>query len=551
MMNCNKIIIILLPFFLFNGKAVSAQVWQWSMLVKGAKEGGGTARAFLWIPPDCSKVKGVVIAQNNMEEISILGNHRFRNAMSDLGFAEIWVSPSFDHLFNFKEGAGETFDGMMRDLANSSGYEELRYAPVVAMGHSAAASWPYYFAAWNPARTLAAISVSGQWPYFRSPVFAPDIWSKKQNIDFIPCLETMGEYEAANTWSFEGLNERQQHPLMPLTMLACPAEGHFATMQKKIDFIAFYIKKAAQYRLPKNIIPGVPPKLIPINPGKTGWLADKWRYNEKPTASAAPFNKYTGDKSQAFWFFDKETVTASEKYQSAYRNMKADLLGYIQDGKVVPQRNTHQQVDLIFQPQKDGITFTLMPTFLDTVPGAHIRTSEWTGLPVGSPVGHAKSGGPIVIDKVSGPFTKVGNNTFAIHMERGAFPNLQSYQLWFAAKHPGDKIYKPAIQQARMNIPARNTEGIEQHILFPTISDQKQGTPSIKLSAISDAHVPVYYYVLEGPAEIKGTRLLFTKIPPKAKFPVKVTIVAWQYGSSIEPKLKTAEPMERTFYIIK
>lgn len=41
-------------------------------------------------------------------------------------------------------------------------YIELKYTPVVGIGHSAAASWPYYFGAWNPERTLACISVSGQ-----------------------------------------------------------------------------------------------------------------------------------------------------------------------------------------------------------------------------------------------------------------------------------------------------------------------------------------------------------------------------------------------------
>jgi len=38
---------------------------------------------------------------------------------------------------------------------------------------------------------------------------------------------------------------------------------------------------------------------------------------------------------------------------------------------------------------------------------------------------------------------------------------------------------------------------------------------------------------------------------PRAKFPVKVTVVAWQYGRVLEPKLKTAEPVEQTFSIVK
>ena len=236
-----KIFFLLLSFVIVQN--ISAQstdnaVWQWSVNVDGHLDHNKDSRAFLWIPPDCERVRGVVIAQNNMEESSILENACLRKAMGDIGFAEIWVSPSFDHLFRFNEGAGDIFNKMMDSLAEISGYSELRYAPVVTLGHSAAASWPYYFAAWAPGRTVAALSVSGQWPYFRSPVFAPDIWSKNQSIDSVPCLETMGEYENGENWATEGLKERQEHPLMPLSMLACPAEGHFATTGKKAAYLA-------------------------------------------------------------------------------------------------------------------------------------------------------------------------------------------------------------------------------------------------------------------------------------------------------------------------
>jgi hypothetical protein len=120
---------------------------------KSEKPEFGPARAFLWVPPDCRLVRGVVVAQDNMQERSILEDPRFRRTLSDLGFAEVWVSPPFDHLFRFTEGAGETFDGIMQELAASSGYAELQFAAVVPMGHSAAASWPYYFATWSPGRT--------------------------------------------------------------------------------------------------------------------------------------------------------------------------------------------------------------------------------------------------------------------------------------------------------------------------------------------------------------------------------------------------------------
>jgi hypothetical protein len=532
-------------FFLFLHTA-SAQDWQWSVPLKGEK---GPARAFLWIPPNCKYVRGVILAQNNMEEISILESPAFRKTMADIGFAEVWVSPFFDHTFNFTKGAGETFNAFMDSLAQVSGYEELQYAPIVGLGHSAAASWPYYFGAWNPERTLACISVSGQWPYFRHPQFAPDIWRKEQSIDFIPSLETMGEYEAAATWSAEGLKERIGHPFMPLSMLAAPGEGHFATSERKNEYLAFFIRKAAQYRLPEKASAGSPPKLKPIDPTKTGWLADMWRLHQPPTAPAAPVGKYNGDTTQAFWFFDKEMVQKTEAFQSRYRGLKPQLVGFVQEGKMAPQKNSHLQIDLKFLPEKDGITFRLETAFYDTVPGGSPRPENWTGLPEGSPIGHATEGGPIVIEKVSGPFRQVGPNTFAIQLEKGLEATTKNYVLTFVAKHPGDATYKPAVQQAQLIIPAKIEEGEEQTILFPAIPDQRVANKCIMLKATSTANVPVSYYVLEGPAEVKGAELKFTKIPPKAKFPVRVTVVAWQYGLNGFRKLKSAEPVSQTFYI--
>jgi hypothetical protein len=54
--------------------------------------------------------------------------------------------------------------------------------------------------------------------------------------------------------------------------------------------------------------------------------------------------------------------------------------------------------------------------------------------------------------------------------------------------------------------------------------------------------------VREGPALVSedGT-LTFTPIPPRGKYPVMVTVVACQWGRSMDPKLQTAQPVEHTF----
>jgi len=525
--------------------------WQWSVTVKAEKPEGGPSRAWLWIPPNCERIRGVVVAQHNMEEISILENPKFRQGLAELGFAEVWVAPFFDHLFRFNEGAGDTFKDMMSRLAEESGYTELNFTPVAPIGHSAAASWPYYFAAWAPERTLCALSVSGQWPYFRHKDWAPDIWGDR-TIDFIPCLESMGEYEAAGTWSREGLKERQEHPKMPLTMLANPAQGHFASTEQKVEQLIFYLKKAVQYRVPKGWDATSAPKLIPIDPTQTGWLADKWHRDKPPTAPPAPIGQYKGDPKEAFWFFDEEHARETERYQAAFRGLKPQLVGYVQNGAMVAQKNSHLQVDLKFEPEADGVTFKLTGAFYDHVPAVSSRLTDWSLLPTNAPLGHARSGA-ISIDPISGPFEKLSADTFAVRFQKETLQvtNARNYALVFAATHPGDAEYKAAVQQAQMFVPLRNTQGREQHISFPEIPNQRAGIKSLKLRATSDAGMPVHYFVREGPAEVDGDVLKFTPIPPRAKFPVKVTVVAWQYGRAADPKLKTAEPVERTFSIVQ
>jgi hypothetical protein len=99
------------------------------------------------------------------------------------------------------------------------------------------------------------------------------------------------------------------------------------------------------------------------------------------------------------------------------------------------------------------------------------------------------------------------------------------------------------VQQALLRIPLRNTEGQPQTIEFDPIA------ADLKLHARSSSGEKVRFYVREGPAEIVDDTLRLTPLPPRAKKPVEITVVAWQWGRSMEPKLQTAEPVSRTFVI--
>lgn len=164
-----------------------AAEYQWSVPIETviSTETQGHPRAFLWIPPGCKRLRGVVVGQHNMEEEQIFENSVFRKTLADLDLALIWVTPPLDLFFRFDQGAGEHFDAMLKSLVQQSGYTELALVPVVPIGHSAAASYPWHFGFWAPDRTLAALSVSGQWPYYKDKNSAD--WGDR-TLDGVPGL---------------------------------------------------------------------------------------------------------------------------------------------------------------------------------------------------------------------------------------------------------------------------------------------------------------------------------------------------------------------------
>ena len=536
--------------------AVHAAEWQWSVTVNPvtSKETNKPPRAFLWIPPTCKQVRGVVVGQHNMEEEGILEHAAFRQAMGEIGFAEVWVSPCLDRTFDFTHGAGENFEAMMKALAAESGYRELANAPVVPIGHSACASFPWNFAAWNPGRTLAAISVSGQWPLFsdrEKDTEQPALGNR--TFDGVPGLVTMGEYEWAENRFADGAKLRSRHPQWPLTALGEPGAGHFDFSDRKVAYIAAYIRTAAKYRLPAVSPLDGPVEMTPIDPTKQGWLFERVHMAKGPSTPAAPVGQYKGKPEDAFWIFDGELAKETEALGAGEKGKKVQLLGYRQKDGITPQTNgLHAQVRLKFEPIDDGLTFKLRGDFLDTVPEG--RPEKWVGQPKDSVVAHGADPEHIRISRICGPVQQLAPDTFAIRFYRMGMDNpRRSNDIWLLAEHPGDATYRRIIQQSQMGIPLTNKQGADQTITFPAIPDQKTGVKTIPLQATSSLPgSKVHYYVLAGPAEVvDDDHLVITPVPPRSRSPITVTVVAWQWGRSINPQVKTAIPVERNFTISK
>lgn len=527
-------VIFLLLFF--SVKSFS-QVWQWSVAVDSvvSDETKDHPTAFLWIPENCKQVLGVVVGQHNMIEQGIFEHPVFRKAMSEIGFAIVWVSPMFNMSFDFNKDAGEDFNYMMKKLADSSGYKEVEFAPVVPIGHSAAATYPWNFAAWKPEKTLAVISVHGDAPQTKLTGYGgANVDWQNRNIDGVPGLFVMGEYEWWEDRITSGFDFVSKHPKTPITFFCDAGHGHFDYSDALVKYLALYIKKAAAYRLPPVMLLDKPASLKFVEPAN-GWLVDRWRKDSLPIAVAAPYKNYKGDRYFSSWCFDKEMCKAMEMFYAATRGKKQQYLGFMQNGEIVKPDKSHANYNLKFIPENDGISFHLKTFFADSLRMMQIPE-------------HAKTSPHI--NKITGPVRKINDSTFQICFDRLGFNNRKrSNDIWLIAFNNGDEKYKSAVQQLNLKFPLFNTEGREQQILFDSIPNQKAETKFIPLKATSTANLPVQFYVREGPAYVDGNILRFTKLLPRSKIPVRIIVVAWQYG--IKGKIQSAKAVERVFYKTK
>jgi hypothetical protein len=88
-------------------------------------------------------------------------------------------------------------------------------------------------------------------------------------------------------------------------------------------------------------------------------------------------------------------------------------------------------------------------------------------------------------------------------------------------------------------------------IQWPAIGDQPAGVKTVALHAVSSSGLPVDYYVIAGPAVVDGHTLRITDVPVGSKWPVKVTVAAYQWGRMTAPQYQSAEPVTQVFYLVK
>jgi hypothetical protein len=516
---------------------ISAVEWQFAVDV-GPKNG----RAFMWIPPTCQKVRGVILGQQVILEKVALEDPHIREAAARECLATVLIIPSIFKDFDEAGKGGETLQAVLNQVAEASGYSEIARAPILPIGHSGGAIPAWNLCYWNPQRCFGLVAVKA------APIHPP-IYSPKANVDGVPILDVSGQYESwGNPAGFTAeyhwrwvrgslLEFRAIGARSLMSELVEPGVTHFGWGPELAEYVALFIQKAAHYRIPIDTPIEEIPKLIEISLAD-GWLTDI-TLMDRPNFRAAQFSEFKGDKLLAFWHLDEELAKANEAFGKNNRNKKLQMLSFVEDDKVLPSQWLEE---LKFRPVSDGMTIKVRAEYL-------AETPPEMSFPKKLKLSH--SPGKIkyrLIGGWSGGGEQISDDTFRIRFDRFGITK-PSGTIMVMAYNEGDKDFAYAEQAVQIKFPVKNTAGIPQRIAFEPIPDRLFSTKPVFLKAVSDAGLPVEFCVVAGPAEINENVLTLTTIPSKTKFPVKLTVAAYQWGRFDGKMVQSAEPVLQSFLI--
>ncbi|SNT35558.1 hypothetical protein SAMN05421770_10883 [Granulicella rosea] len=518
-----------------------ATVWQYSVPL----EQGTERRAYLWIPPACSHVRGVLFGLQNMLERPMLEDATIREAVADANMAIVWVSPGAwpgkldvpeqpSLKFSPQADAIAGVQHVLTALAKESGYSELEFAPLLVTGHSAAGPFVWGMASALPDRVFAALPYKNTIFKEFSPIGVPTLYVSQEWAEW---GKQWGEVWHKELVLGKELRTREPHTLYG--DFVDVGAGHFDWRHDSATVLAMFIRKSAHYRLPEQAAENRSVTLKPISL-QSGVLVDPdtlgaARYR------AIPYGEWKGDKASAFWYYDREMAEAINRYMLAGLSRKPQAIDFIVDGHPVPLLE-NGFAPLRPQFLADGVTFRVHAESLDVSPSA--------ALYGGAALGHATN--PITYRVSSGALRQVGPDTFQVAMRAGGVKRQgMPWEPWLMAVQPGDAQYRSTDKPAHILIDIFNTKGEPQTLKFAKIDDVKQGTREVGLAASASSGLPVQFYVESGPAFVDGNVLRLLPIPVKSRYPVKVIVSAFQWGRVGSNAVQSAGPQTQEFSIVR
>lgn len=501
---------------------------------------GKDITAFLWVPPEADRIRGVLVGGQTLMEEHFSQDRVIREACAAEKLALVYLVPPLDAVFNYKEKrAGKLLQQVLNDLAQASGYHELAMAPLFPYGHSVSSLFASHVVCWSRTRCFGALPFKGG---LDIPGNDPSA-----SVAGVPILVIKGQFEefgpgpSGNLRDFEDretswkgmrnlllrLREKDERHL--LSLLVEPGASHFAWSESLAPYTAMFIRKASQARIPEWSVEAKEPPACREIEASSGALSSA-NIGNPGNEAAAPVREFKGEPQKAFWHLGLELAKAHEAFHAGMLAKKPQFVTFadVKSGRpIFVGHDLRLRLPLSWSGPD---TFRVAGTFLDQAPDKYPQ--------VEGPVGHAE--GPIRFRVFAGAAEMVSPDTFRVRLDGRA--NLR---LNLLAYHPGDAAYRHAEQQGRVQLPDKLEKGKPQKITFPRIEGLRVNGPPVKLQAASDSGLPVRYYVESGPAAVEGETLKLAEIPKRATAALKITVAAYQYGSAIEPLVQSAEPVKQ------
>lgn len=371
--------------------------------------------AYLRLPKGHERVKALLYCHQNMTEEVLFRSEAFCRQMDSLGVAMAFVqrgSQNWDVTVKDEQGmtCQDRFLSILSEFAEGTGHSELRSVPVIPFGHSAQATFPWNFAAWNPERTLCILSYHGDAPrtnlcgYGRANVE----WGRTRNIDSIPALMVMGEYEWWEARLLPALAFQMMYPESRISFLCDAGKGHFDLCEQTQDYMARFIANALRDPRPKG---GV---------YLSRWFPDGYESN---------------DPHLQFWYQDSAMLRLT---QARYRESYGKQMQYVSarmDGQLLHyDSNRHVKINATTAECE----FTLEPVFVDSTRNALSDK-------------HAVVRPRVVL--ISGPAIQTAEYSFRFDPDYfGKDPKRLWTGITVCVEADGDEHYKSAVQEINIQV---------------------------------------------------------------------------------------------------
>lgn len=430
----------------------------------------GTTNFKMWIPPTTDTVRGLFLLLNQMMDNPGLDSMiRAASTIEDIALITVFNTNDTSVILNG-----------INQLAILSGFTEIKYAPFATFGHSAAGGLAMNLATTYPNRCFGVVQCNS----------GGGVNSSALSIPFMVISHT--KEQTGSNW----INVRNNF----LTgirangylsfMINQAGAGHFAWTKFDAKLVSMFLQKAAHYQIPYHKLYSNSVSLKRMNESD-GWLSDS-AITTDPIHATAPYNAYTGIKSNAHWHFDNEIATL---WYTMHR----------EEFNKLPQTITQNYFTMVNGYWADWSPILTLGNISEIPFGA----SSSTGLPI-TYQGYFK-------------IYKVENNNVYVDAARYYLRAMD----WVTLMQEGNNTYQVAELPIRIRTGTKG--GTTQTISFNPITNKNINDNPFPNIVSSTSGLKLDYYIETGSVKLEGTNFVIQDFSGNQS---QVSVVYGQGGNS-------------------